>query len=73
MIRAETQTDLIRVDDGVQGPQGPKGDDGDTPVITATKSGTTTTIEVDGTSIATINDGAQGPQQGRDAQDPGGR
>lgn len=33
MIRAETQTDLIRVDDGAQGsqgPQGPKGDKGDT-------------------------------------------
>ena len=33
---------------------------GATPVITATKSGTVTTITADGTSIATINDGTNG-------------
>ena len=51
---------------GVQGPQGVKGDpgspgkDGHSPVVTATKSGKTTTISVDGTAIATVEDGADG-------------
>ena len=44
------------------GTYGDKGDKGDTPEITASKSGTTTTISVDGTSVATISDGAQGPK-----------
>ena len=96
MVRAETQTDLIRVNDGsqgiqgpqgekgdkgdkgdtgsqgpqgeqgeqgiqgIQGIQGPKGDDGDTPTITASKSGTTTTIYADGVAIATVDDGDDG-------------
>ena len=55
--------------DGNTGPQGPKGDTGATgpqgtaghsPVVTATKSGKVTTIEVDGTAVATVNDGADG-------------
>ena len=45
---------------GIQGVQGVQGPKGDTPEITASKSGTTTTISVDGTSVATINDGAKG-------------
>ncbi len=56
-------------DTGATGPQGPKGDTGATgpqgtaghsPVVTATKSGKVTTIEVDGTAVATVNDGADG-------------
>ena len=51
---------------GPQGPQGVKGDpgipgnDGHSPVVTATKSGKTTTISVDGAAIATVEDGADG-------------
>ena len=51
---------------GLQGPQGAKGDpgtpgkDGHSPVVTATKSGKTTTISVDGTAIATVEDGTDG-------------
>lgn len=49
---------------GPQGPQGPagatgpQGPAGHSPVVTATKSGKVTTIEVDGTAIAAVNDGA---------------
>lgn len=39
---------------------GDKGDPGHSPVVTATKSGKTTTISVDGTAIATVDDGADG-------------
>lgn len=55
--------------DGAIGPQGPQGDKGDpgtpgkdghSPVVTATKSGKTTTISVDGTAIATVEDGTDG-------------
>ena len=52
-----------RGDKGEQGPKGEKGDsgaDGHSPVVTATKSGSVTSIEVDGTAIATINDGTNG-------------
>ena len=51
---------------GEPGPQGVKGDtgatgkDGHSPSVTATKSGTTTTISVDGKAIATVNDGEKG-------------
>lgn len=61
-------------DTGATGPQGPKGDtgatgqDGHSPVVTASKSGKVTTISVDGTPIATVNDGADG-QDGSDGQD----
>ena len=37
-----------------------KGTDGHSPVVTATKSGKTTTISVDGAAIATVEDGADG-------------
>lgn len=42
------------------GVYGEKGDKGDTPSITATKSGGTTTIKVDGATIATVDDGTDG-------------
>ena len=51
---------------GVPGKDGPKGEpgtpgkDGHSPVVTATKSGKTTTISVDGAAIATVEDGAKG-------------
>lgn len=51
---------------GLQGIQGPKGETGATgkaghsPSVTATKSGTVTTISVDGKAIATVNDGEKG-------------
>ena len=67
MIRAETQTDLIRVDDGeqgIQGPQGPQGEDGNDASITVSKSGNTATVIAtsgDGTQTSTtIIDGADG-------------
>lgn len=44
----------------VVGPKGDPGKDGHSPVVTATKSGKTTTISVDGAAIATVEDGADG-------------
>lgn len=63
-----TWQNLIAVADlkGTDGAQGAKGDpgaagqDGHSPVVTATKSGKTTTISVDGAVIATVEDGADG-------------
>lgn len=46
--------------DGAPGAPGTPGKDGHSPVITATKSGKTTTISVDGAAIATVEDGADG-------------
>lgn len=43
---------------GEQGIQGVQGNDGRTPVITATKTGSVTTIYADGVAIGTINDGS---------------
>ena len=40
--------------------KGEDGDDGHSPTITASKSGSTTTVQVDGTTVATINDGTNG-------------
>ena len=51
--------------DGKDGTNGTNGQDGHSPVVTATKTNKTTTIYVDGSSIATINDGADG-QDGSD-------
>lgn len=54
---------------GARGPEGPQGNPGETgatgkaghsPSVTATKSGTVTTISVDGKAIATVNDGEKG-------------
>lgn len=47
---------------GEKGDPGTPGKDGHSPVVTATKSGKTTTISVDGAAIATVEDGAVGPQ-----------
>ena len=46
--------------DGAKGDPGTPGKDGHSPVVTATKSGKTTTISVDGAAIATVEDGAPG-------------
>ena len=46
--------------DGKPGTAGAPGKDGHSPVVTATKSGKTTTISVDGAAIATVEDGADG-------------
>lgn len=53
--------------DGADGQDGAPGQDGHSPVVTASKSGSTTTIYVDGTSIATIEDGQDG-QDGQNGQ-----
>lgn len=45
---------------GEKGDPGTPGKDGHSPVVTATKSGKATTISVDGTAIATVEDGADG-------------
>ena len=45
---------------GKDGAPGAAGQDGHSPVVTATKSGKATTISVDGTAIATVEDGADG-------------
>ena len=45
---------------GAKGEPGAPGKDGHSPVVTATKSGKTTTISVDGAAIATVEDGADG-------------
>ena len=45
---------------GDKGDPGSPGKDGHSPVVTATKSGKTTTISVDGTAIATVEDGTDG-------------
>ena len=46
--------------DGSKGDPGIAGQDGHSPVVTATKSGKTTTISVDGADIATVEDGVDG-------------
>ena len=57
-----TWTNLIAVADlkGDKGDTGATGVAGHSPVVTAEKNGKVTTVKVDGTSIATINDGADG-------------
>ena len=55
---------------GPQGIQGPTGETGHSPSVTATKDGTVTTISVDGTAIATINDGARGETGPQGIQGP---
>lgn len=47
---------------GETGPQGPTGQAGHSPIVKASKTGTVTTISIDGVNIASINDGEQGPQ-----------
>lgn len=45
---------------GNPGAPGAAGQDGHSPVVTASKTGKTTTISVDGTAVATVVDGADG-------------
>ena len=58
----KTWVNLIAESDlkGDKGDPGSPGKDGHSPVVTATKSGKTTTISVDGTAIATVEDGTDG-------------
>ena len=62
-----TWTNLIAIAD-LKGDPGEPGKDGHSPVVTATKSGKTTTISVDGAAIATVEDGADG-KPGTDGAD----
>ena len=57
-----TWQNLIAVADfkGGKGDPGAAGKDGHSPVVTATKTGKTTTISVDGAAIAAVEDGADG-------------
>lgn len=57
---------------GPKGDPGAPGKDGHSPVVTASKTGKTTTISVDGTAIATIEDGADGApgKKGADGHTP---
>lgn len=55
-------------DPGEAGKDGKDGQDGHSPVVTASKSGKVTTVSVDGSAIATINDGEDG-QNGQDGKD----
>lgn len=47
---------------GETGLQGPTGQAGHSPIVKASKTGTVTTISIDGVNVASINDGEQGPQ-----------
>ena len=58
-VAAAVDTPLVVIE-GPKGDTGAPGKDGHSPVVTATKSGKTTTISVDGTDIATVEDGADG-------------
>ena len=57
-----TWTNLIAVAElkGGKGDPGAAGKDGHSPVVTATKTGKTTTISADGAAIAAVEDGADG-------------
>lgn len=61
-----TWTNLIAIAD-LKGDPGEPGKDGHSPAVTATKSGKTTTISVDGAAIATVEDGADGASGSRGA------
>ena len=58
-VDAAVDTPLVVIE-GAKGDPGEPGKDGHSPVVTATKSGKTTTISVDGAAIATVEDGADG-------------
>lgn len=58
-VDAAIDTPLVVIE-GPKGDPGAAGQDGHSPVVTATKSGKTTTIRVDGAAIATVEDGADG-------------
>lgn len=69
-VDAAVDTPLVVIE-GPKGDPGTAGKDGHSPVVTATKSGKTTTISVDGAAIATVEDGADGAP-GKDGS-PGAR
>lgn len=58
-VVAAVDTPLVVIE-GPKGDPGAAGKDGHSPLVTATKSGKTTTISVDGSAIATVKDGADG-------------
>ena len=58
-VAAAVDTPLVVIE-GPKGDPGTAGKDGHSPVVTATKSGKTTTISVDGAAIAAVEDGADG-------------
>ena len=66
-VDAVVDTPLVVIE-GTKGDPGEPGKDGHSPVVTATKSGKTTTISVDGAAIATVEDGADGAP-GKDGAD----
>lgn len=66
-VAAAVDTPLVVIE-GPKGDPGAPGKDGHSPVVTATKSGKTTTISVDGAAIATVEDGADG-KPGADGSD----
>lgn len=57
---------------GIQGVRGKTGAPGHSPSVTATKTGTVTTLSIDGETTATIYDGETGPQgiPGKDGHSP---
>lgn len=59
----------LKGEKGDKGADGKDGQDGHSPTVTATKSGKVTTVSVDNTPIATINDGNDG-QNGKDGHSP---
>lgn len=65
-VAAAVDTPLAVIE-GPKGDPGAPGKDGHSPVVTATKSGKTTTISVDGEAIATVEDGADGAPGARGA------
>lgn len=68
--RGETGPAGERGPQGLRGETGATGKDGHSPSVTATKSGTTTTISVDGKAIATVNDGETGERGPQGIQGP---
>lgn len=66
-VDAAVDTPLVVIE-GTKGEPGTPGKDGHSPAVTATKSGKTTTISVDGEAIATVEDGTDGAP-GKDGAD----
>ena len=60
--KGDTGPQGVKGDPGEMGPQGPTGQAGHSPIVKASKTGTVTTISIDGVNVASINDGEQGPQ-----------
>lgn len=60
--KGDTGPQGVKGDPGEMGPQGPTGQAGHSPIVKASKTGTVTTISIDGVNVVSINDGEQGPQ-----------